>query len=764
MTISKRQTIKSTCRMCHGVCQVLVHLEGDRVVKVTGDPESITSKGYICPKGIASPELLYHPDRLTHPLRRVGKRGENLWKKISWDEALEEMADKLDGIRKQYGAEFFSLIHGTSRPYSDLAPRFANAFGTPNYSHIGHICYVPRVMANIFTMGSQQLPVGDFYGFGGKKPSCIVIWGSNVTGIGAVHGMPGFIVRKAIKSADKVIVIDPKRTATAEKADQWLQIRPGTDGALALAMIHVIISEDLTDVEFITRHTKGFNRLKNHVEGFTPEWAEKITGIKANDIRTTARTYATTKPASLLWGNAIDMSACSFQTARSLLILRGLTGNIDVKGGDIISVPPEKVLLKSQFVNREISGMLHLPFEKYPLVLDGNDQSPHANSIKKRLRTGFLRTVDKIKKRHYDRFARISANGMIGKQYKLISKLKSARYPLSPMVHLPTLWESINSGKPYRLKGMWIIGSNQLVNQTNSLEVENALKKLDYLVVSEFFMTPTAQYADLVLPSAMWLEQDDVVNTMKQWCVIARKKVAQVGETMDDRDVMIKLAKKMDMGHAFPWKTWREFLDRMLEKTGLNFETFCTKGELTGKMVYEKYKENGFRTPTGKFEFYSELLNDMGIAPLPIYREPPVSPISTPEIYKDYPLILSAGTKNLYYFHSEGRQIPSLRAKNSKPVVEIHPETASALNIENDTPVWIETTEGRVTMQAKLIDGLAPDVVYAQYGWWFPEKKAPEYGWKISSINLLFGKTVCDPDTGSESLRSTLCRIYPNIA
>jgi anaerobic selenocysteine-containing dehydrogenase len=743
-------------RMCHGVCQVNVHLEGGKVVKVTGDPDSITSKGFICPKGKASPELLYHPDRITTPLKRAGKKGENKWVPISWDEALSEMSEKLDGIRKNHGPEYFSLIHGTSRPYSDFAPRFANTFGTPNYSHIGHICYVPRVMANIFTIGSQQLPVGDFYGFSGEKPKCIMIWGSNVTGNGAVHGTPGIVVKNALRAAEKVIVIDPKKTKTAGKADLWLQLRPGTDGALALSIIHVIIFENLFDKEFVEKYTIGFQKLKKHVEKYTPDWAESITGLDRSLIKSCATTYASTKPASILWGNAIDMSACSFHTARSLLILRGLTGNIDIKGGDIFSTPPDNILLKSQFMNREINGMLHLPFEKYLDLID-RDSSKKSSGFQRFL----LRAVDYIKKRNYNRLTKISSMGPVAKQFKMISRLKAAKYPLCPMVHLPTLWNSINTEKPYLLKGMWILGSNQLINQTNSLNVEKALKKLEYLVVSEFFMTPTAQYADLILPSSMWLEQDDVVNSMKQWCVIPRKKVAQVGETLDDREVMIRLAGLLNMKNGFPWNSYREFIDGMIEKTGLNFDQFCEKGGITGDMVYEKHKKSGFKTPSGKLELYSKTLKDMGISPMPIYREPPLSPISAKSVFKDYPLILSAGNKNLHYFHSEGRQIKSLREKVPAPYVEIHPETALELSINDGALVYIETPSGKIQMEAKLTDSILKNVVNTQYGWWFPEEEAPEYGWKRSSVNLLFGKTLCDPDIGSESLRSSLCKVYP---
>ncbi len=397
--------------MCHGVCQVNVHLEGDTVVKVTGDKESITSKGYICPKGRASVELLYHPDRLTHPLRRAGKKGENKWERISWDAAFDEMAQKFSVIRDEHGPEYVSLVHGTTRPYTDLANRFANAFGTPNYSHIGHVCYVPRVMASMFTTGRGQLPMPDLYGFGGKTPSCIMIWGSNAAGIGAAHGMPGIMVKKAMKSADKVIVIDPKKTAAAQKADLWLQIRPATDGALALAMIHEIITNSLFDSRFVETHTLGFNRLKAHVKSFTPDWAETITGIPSDKIIKAARIYAATRPGSLIWGNAIDMSACSFHTARSLLILRGLTGNIDVEGGDIFAVPPEEINLKSQFMNREITGMLHFPFEKHLRVVDSNRVG--AGTLKMWFLKGLLKGVDRLKKQYYPAFVKMSADGSV---------------------------------------------------------------------------------------------------------------------------------------------------------------------------------------------------------------------------------------------------------------------------------------------------------------------------------------------------------------
>jgi anaerobic selenocysteine-containing dehydrogenase len=263
-----------------------------------------------------------------------------------------------------------------------------------------------------------------------------------------------------------------------------------------------------------------------------------------------------------------------------------------------------------------------------------------------------------------------------------------------------------------------------------------------------------------VLPAATWLEQDDVANLHKIWCVLARKKVAQIGEVWDDREVMIQLAKRLDMGEAFPWANHRAYLDWLLEESGMSFEEFCEAGIVQGDMRYYKYKENGFPTPSGKFEIYSGISEAMGLAPLPVYREPTLSPVSAPELAREYPLVLTTGARAKVFFHGEGRQIPSLRRVNPDPLVEIHPGTADSLSIKERDWVWIETPKGRIRMRAKFNDGIAPDVVSAQHGWWFPEEAPPDYGWKRSNVNLLFGdENGYDPETGSESLRSTLCRI-----
>ncbi len=235
--------IKSTCRGCHGVCGVLLHMQDGKLVKVTGDPDSPTSQGYLCVKGKSTPELLYHPDRLKYPMKRAGSRGDNKWQRITWDEALDTVSEKLLKARQNFGAESIVGARGTGRPYYVMFHRFLNCLGTPNRLGFAHLCYGPRLMASAMTCG--DLPVCDYYGFGGIKPQCVLIWGCNLTEVGAADGMCSYQLTQVLNNGAKSIVVDPRRTKLAAGADYWLQIRPGTDAALALGMLHVIIKEKL---------------------------------------------------------------------------------------------------------------------------------------------------------------------------------------------------------------------------------------------------------------------------------------------------------------------------------------------------------------------------------------------------------------------------------------------------------------------------------------------------------------------------------------
>jgi anaerobic selenocysteine-containing dehydrogenase len=701
-----RGVVKSICRMCHGVCGVNVHLENGRVVKVTGDPDHPMSKGYICSKGRASPEFLYHPERLQVPLKRAGAKGENRWTRISWDEALDTVAERLLQFKNEYGPESVAIALGTGRPYMFMSLRFANAFGTPNVVGYAHACYLPRVAASAVTCG-MPLPICDVYGFGGREPACVLVWGCNIPETGAADGMCGYQITRAVRRGARAIVVDPRKTPLAAKADLWVQIRPGTDAALALSMLHVIIEERLYDSEFVEKFSTGFDRLAERAGRFPPSRAAEITWVPEQTIREAARLYATTEPACMLWGNGLDQSPNCFQTARALMILRGVTGNLDVPGGDVFWVPPDRVYQTSPFVAPE-------------------------NTL-------------------LDRIAPDVATRKLGYGESI---------PLNPGVRHPVFWDAVLTQSPYPVKALIIMGTNPLLTSSDPLKGEEALRRLEFSCCIDLFMTPTAQLADIVLPAASWLEQDDVADLHFIWCVAARQKVAEIGECWDDKKILIELAKRLGLEKDFPWKDVRDWCDHVLEGTGLDFETFKGIGLLQGEMRYRKHESRGFPTPSGKFEIASSGLESMGFDPVPDFVEPPESPMGSPDLAEEYPLIAITGAKIEPFFHSELRQVASLRKKNPDPLVELNPETAARLSIQEGDWVWLESPRGRIRQRARLTAGIDPRVVSVQHAWWFPEREPPEYGWKESSASLLLDPRPADAVWGSEPWKGFLCKIY----
>ena len=698
------EIIKSTCRGCHGVCGVLLHIKNGKLVKVTGDPDSPVSRGYLCVKGKSAPELLYHPDRLKYPLKRAGNRGENKWQRISWNEAFNIVCDKLNNAKRDFGAESIVGARGTGRPYYVMFHRFLNCLGTPNRLGFAHLCYGPRLTASAMTCG--ELPICDYYGFGSIKPKLVLIWGSNLPEVGAADGMCSFQLTQTLKDGAKLIVVDPRMTMLAARANYWLQIRPGADAALALGMIHVIIKEKLYDDRFVEKWTTGFDELAKKVDEYPPEIVSQITWIPADLITSAARSYATTHPACLQWGVGIDQGVNSFQTIRALLILSGITGNIDVPGGDTFWVPPSGVVMPSPRVNPDIE----LPNKVLPEL----------------------------------RQKRIGGN-----KYKLSSTIQPREFI-----------DAVLTEKPYPIKALFIMGSNLLIGHSDCLRMVQALRKIDFIVAADLFMTPTTQFADIILPAASWLETNDVCDMHMVWCLTPRIKVATIGECKDDKEIIFEIAHRMGMEESFPWHNTLEYCDWLLKDSGLTFREFQKIGILKGDMQYRKYEKHGFKTPSGKFELYCSDLKDLGYEPLPGYIEPPESPYSTPELYKEYSLIITTGARIQAFFHSEGRQIKSLRRLNPEPLVEIHPMTAGSLNIKNGDWVWIESPRGgRIKQKARLTESVHPNVISAQHGWWFPEKEPWDYGLTESNINMITHGMPVDPQTGSESWRAFLCKV-----
>jgi thiosulfate reductase/polysulfide reductase chain A len=696
--------LKSVCRSCHGGCGVLLHVRDGALLKVEGDRESPLNHGRLCPIGTVTVDLVYHPDRLKYPLRRKGKRQSGEWERISWDDALDEISQRLLAIREQHGPEAIALGTGTGRHHIRWVSRFGHALGTPNWCEPGFAqCFHPRVNTSILTFG--DFPVCDYTGE--VPPACILYWGHNPV-LSGPDGETRFNVLEALAHKPRTIVVDPRRTGLAEKADLWLQIRPGADDALALAMLNVVIAEKLYDEPFVTQWTHGFAELAAHVKKFTPEWAEPITWVAADKIRAAARLFARTKPAMMEWGCAIEHTPKCIQTVRAVSMLPAITGNIDVPGGWVF-------------------GMHGLG--RFPSLIE--NLSAEANA------------------------KRLGAYTF---------KLLGGEGADLPAAHIPTLLRAMREGKPYPVKAFLVFGNNTLTTYANSSDVYDALMKLDFMVCADLFMTPTAELADIVLPAAAWPELDQLVGmpTVAANVVLAQQKAVQIGECKSDEEMFVALARRMKL--PLCTEPVKSVLDAQLAAGGLDitFDELKQKGFITVPFKYRKYLNGGFKTPTGKIELYATRFEQLGYAPLPYYEEPPESPISTPEIAAQYPLVLTTGGRISFFFNSEHRQIDKLRKAHRDPVAEIHPETASRLGIVNGAWMWIETLRGRIRQKAKLTTAIDPRVIHVQHGWWFPEQPSPEYGVWTSNANLLTdNKPPYDPAMGTYQLRALLCRVAP---
>jgi len=321
--------VKSHCRMCHGGCGVLVYVKDGKVAKIAGDPNCPINHGTLCSKGIGSLQLVYHPDRLTHPVRRIGPKGSGKWRQISWDEALDTIAEKILDYKESFGAESIVMGYGTGRENEAAIYRFANLLGTPNVLTAGHFCYGPRIATTIITCGSN--PIVDYE----NQPKCIMVWGNNLV-ISNPDCYKGEPFSQALDAGAKLIAVDPRRTRIAARADVWLPLRPGSDTALALGMLNVIISEGLYDRDFVDNHVHGWKPFVERVNEYPLSRVEQLTWVPEEKIREAAVLFATTKPAAIQWGVAIEQQVNCADNNRSLLALMGITGNIDTRGGQVL--------------------------------------------------------------------------------------------------------------------------------------------------------------------------------------------------------------------------------------------------------------------------------------------------------------------------------------------------------------------------------------------------------------------------------------------
>jgi len=725
--LAKNVTIVSDVD-AHSQCGMRISVKEGKVIEVRGYPTDPESKGELTLRGKHMKEILYAPDRLKYPMKRAGEKGEGKWKRISWDEALTTIANRLNEIKRKYGPEAIDFHHGHYHSGDILGPylaRLANLIGTPNVSNPSYVCHMPRVFLQFN------------YDFGILAPpdvahtSCIILWGGNPE---ATNKPQEIAIKEARERGAKIVVIDPRAISYAEGADIHAQLRPGTDGALALGMLNVIIKEGLYDREFVEKWTIGFERLEKHVEDYPPEKVEEITWVPAEKIREMARMYATTKPGCISPRNALDQHTNASCAIRAIDILMAITGNLDLKGGNVTPVP------------------LMLGLEDLKL---------------------------------YEKLPSEALEKKIGADKCLYSKISKTW----PSAHTPSLWDAIIHSKPYPIKAMFVMAANPALICANSNVVQEALRKLELLVVADIFMTPTAELADIVLPACTFLEWTRFAtydaHCDHEWnapsrIVFSPKVVEPLWESWSDWKIICELGRKMGYGEYFPWKTEEEAIDYNLRPLGISCEELRDNpegiiipvpsilykkfGGFFGKIIrpilkvamFRDYPEmyrtyegfmKGFNTPSKKVELYSEKLKELGYDPLPAFREPAESPVSRPDLAREYPLILIAGSKLEAYTHSMMRNIPKLREQAPENLLKINPRTAANLNIEDGNVVAVSSPRGSIRCAAKVTDRIDPRVVHLYHGY------------KESNCNVLTDHKAFDPITGSTGLKSLLCKV-----
>ncbi|MBW1862333.1 MAG: molybdopterin-dependent oxidoreductase [Deltaproteobacteria bacterium] len=722
------RSIARTAPGCHNGCGVLLYVKDGRLVKVEGDPDFPLNRGRLCPRCVALPEVVYHPDRLLHPLKRVGERGEGKWERIPWDEAFDSIAGKMAEIRRQYGAESMVFCQGTGRDIMPYISRLAYSYGSPNIITFGPLhgnaCWWPKVIGMNTLLGAyavadcaQSFP--DRYdNKDWKVPECMIVWGNDPV-MSSPDAFMGHWLVECMKYGTELIVIDPRKTWLASRAKIWMQIRPGTDSALALGMLNIIINEGLLDEEFLEKWTHGFEELKKRVQDYPPDKVSEITWLPEKQIIDAARMYGKSKPASIQWGVALDQTKECMPTLHAIMAMWAVTGNIDVPGGNVFS--------------RKLFDM--------------------------------------------DRMFHWGSELMSDKQWD--RKLGKGIYPLIDMhPYFPgpgeAMIEQMLTGNPYPIKGSWIQTTNTIAcGAADPKRSYDAFRKMDLNVVVDLFMTPTAMaFADYVLPAVTYSEKEGVAIPVGSSTLVGtiNKAIEPVGESKSDLEINYEIGRKLDP-EAWPWKGIHEMMDVLVRPTGMTFAELRDKGFACDEFSYRRYekgklrpdKKSGFNTPTGKVELYSTVFEKCGLDPLPYFEEPPESPVNPPGITKEYPLLLITGPRVMGFFHSEHRQIPSLRRMNPDPLTEIHPETAESLGITDGDWIYIESGYGRCKQRAKVTDIIHPRIVSAQHGWWFPEKPGPEPGlfgvWE-SNINLLLPSGWTGRSGFGYPFKTQMCRIY----
>jgi anaerobic selenocysteine-containing dehydrogenase len=707
--MGEKKIKKGLCGICPSGCGVEITMRGERLHRIK--PMEGHPLGIVCTRGMHAEEVIYSPDRLQFPMKRIGNRGEGKLERVSWEEAFEFSAGLIKKVVAKYGPEAMAIYSGrggfeeslrdifTVGGHDHICLNFLFPLGSPNTFSCSSLCNNShRVLAPVSTFGiSYDHLFPDF-----EKSDRIVVWGSNPATDSPPINLKRILEAKA--RGTKVVVIDPLKTYTAEKADEWIGLRPGTDGALALGMAHVIMEKGLYDTAFADDWTHGLEEFKEYVKGFHPEEVEKITWVKAERIRALAEDLAKPKT-SLLLHTGLEYTNSGVQNIRAILIFWALAGNLDRPGGLVFRMPQVSPVRRNRIDPPQGKPVIGL--DRHPFYCDLN-------------RSG----------------------------------------------HFMEIPRAILRGDPYPVKGLIVLGGSIITAFPNPELWRRSFEALDCLLVIDRFSTNEALYADIVFPATTMFE----ITSYKRYpghLSFRERIVPPVGEARNDYLILAELAKILGYGDHYP-QSEEEMLDFVFKGTPDFLEQLKSRpGGIpfsSPPMVYEKYragllrkdKHPGFETPSGKFEITSNLLKKYGHDPLPIYQEPSEGPLGSPELLKEFPLVLTTGTRIQSAFRSQHLNIPGLLKLQDKPNILIHPGDAERRGIRNGDKVWVKTKRGRVSFYAKVTKRITEGVIEANMGGGGPLQPQP---WREANVNELTDPENRDSISGFPVFKALLCEV-----
>ena len=698
------------CGICPGGCGVEIELIDGRIERLR--PLKNHPAGVVCPRGAKAKEIIYSPDRLMHPLVRVGAKGEGRFERVAWDAALDRIAERLLQIKRTSGPEAVMTYIGRGMFDSGLVEVFAPPgvnnfssksfifpFGSPNNAGCGSVCQTAYgMLAAVPTFGFGM--DATYPDFGNAR--LIVVWGANP----ATDSPPTAIgkILAAKRKGVRVIAIDHMRSHAAGIAHQWVPIRSGTDGALALGMINVIIGERLYDEEFVRNWTVGFDELRGYAARFAPEEVERITRVPAGVVIETARAIATAKHATLSMYTGLEYTDSGVQNLRAVFILFAITGNLDVPGGIMLRAKRKAPYRRTNIAPP--AGVKPIGCDKYPLFCEYT---------------------------------------------------KSAQFMEAP--------RAILEGDPYPIKALIIGGASILTGYPDPDLWKRCFAALDLLVVTDRFMTADAQYADFVLPATTYFENRGY-QKFPGYVQLRERVIEPLGESRSDYWIFMQLARRLGYGDLFP-EDEDALIDFVLRDHPVGLEELRRhpEGMRFGKpeepRKYEKGQlredqQPGFPTPSGKLEIASSVLAKHGFDALPTYTEPGEGPLANQELARRYPLVLNTGARIQSTYRSQHLNIPGLLAMQPEPQVLIHPGDAAVRGIADGDFVHVRTPRGRVPFSARVTDAVMTGQVEVNVGGGGPIQAE---AWRRANANYLTDFAGRDPISGFPTFKALLCEV-----